>query len=144
MVNPGRQLSPTQLLTHCLAWWDEGENQKGVKVRKLVGWHKISLISKAKLHTQAKQNKKLLLSFGRKMFRAISRKAGFHQAQWLLGKTNAITPDAPPSFTFPQLYMLSTTSYGIGHPFGQLMSAVPAAPPHSLLPTPSLLMGRAT
>jgi len=33
---------------------------------------------------------------------------------------------SPLPSSFPQLFMLSMTSYGIEHPFGQLGSAVPA------------------
>ena len=46
---------------------------------------------------------------------------------------------SPPSFFFPQLYMLSMMSYGMEYPFGQLGSAVPAASPPNFLGTPSLL-----
>jgi len=47
-------------------------------------------------------------------------------------------PAQPP---FPPLYKLSMTFYGMGYPFGQLGSAVPAVPPPSSLCTPSLLAG---
>ena len=52
-----------------------------------------------------------------------------HHVQQLLGKTNAITLNVPSSFFFPQLYVLSMTSYGMEYPFGQLGSAVPAVSP---------------
>ena len=46
------------------------------------------------------------------------------------------------SFFIPRLYMLRVTSYGMGYPFSQLGSAVPAGSPSSFLCTPSLLVGR--
>uniref|UniRef100_A0A8B9Z8D6 Copper-transporting ATPase 1 n=1 Tax=Buteo japonicus TaxID=224669 RepID=A0A8B9Z8D6_9AVES len=39
--------------------------------------------------------------------------------------TNAITSNIPLSSSFPQLLLLSMTSYGLEYPFGQLGSAVP-------------------
>lgn len=48
---------------------------------------------------------------------------------------------SPPSFVFPQPYMLSMIPYGLGHPFGVLESAVQAVSPPSLLCTPSPLAG---
>jgi len=39
----------------------------------------------------------------------------------------------------PQFLLLSMMSYGTGHRFGQLQSAVPTLPPSSFLPTPSQL-----
>jgi len=50
------------------------------EVRKLSGRDKSSLIGKAKLNTQAKQNKEFIhyISAGRCL--AISREAGFHDA----------------------------------------------------------------
>ncbi|KAK4832965.1 hypothetical protein QYF61_026791 [Mycteria americana] len=43
-----------------------------------------------------------------------------------------------------ELYMLSMTPYGMGYPFGQLGSAVPAVSHPNFLCTPSLLAGRDT
>jgi len=50
--------------------------------------------------------------------------AVFHHTQSLLGKRNAITLNAPASFFFLQLLLLSTMSHGMEYPFGQLKSAV--------------------
>ena len=73
---------------------------------------------------------------------AIPRTAGLHHAQRGLGKTNAIAPNVPPSFSFPQLYMGSTTSYGLGSPLGQSGSAAPAvSPPTPCAPPGSSLVG---
>jgi len=81
------------------------------------------------LCAQAKQTKEFSQHFplaGR--CSAISRKAGLHHTEQLPRKTNAITLNVPPSFFFPQLYMLSMMSYGMEYPFGQLGSAVLAVP----------------
>jgi len=51
-----------------------------------------------------------------------------------------ITPKVPPFF-FPQGLLLCMMSYGTGHPFGQLGSAVLPVSPPSHLCTPSLLAG---
>ena len=40
------------------------------------------------------------------------------------------------SFFFPQIYVLSVTSYGMEYPFGQLGSAVPVVTPAIFLCTP--------
>jgi len=51
---------------------------------------------------KAKQNKEFIRCFpsaGR--CSAVSRKARIHQAQWLLGKTNAITPNISPFLLLP-------------------------------------------
>ena len=88
---------------------------------------------------QAKQNKEFIHCFplaGR--CSAIPRKAGLHHMSRFLGKTNTITPNALFSF-FPQLLLLSTTSYGMEHPSAHLGSAVLAVSPPSSLCTPSLL-----
>lgn len=42
----------------------------------------------------------------------------------------------------PQLLLLSTLSYHMGHPFGQLGSVVPVLPPRSFLCIPRLLTGK--
>jgi len=89
---------------------------------------------------QAKQNKEFIHYFpSAARCSAIARKAGLHHGY--LGRRMPELPTSLPSFFFPQLYMLSVTSYGMGHPFDQLGSAVPAVPPPSSLCTPSLLSG---
>ena len=55
-----------------------------------------------------------------------------------LGRQTPSLQMSPPSFFFPQLYMLGMTSYGLEYRLGQLGSAV--SPPGSLCP-PSLLAG---
>ena len=50
---------------------------------------------------------------------------------------------AAPSPTCPQLYIPRMTSHGMGHPIGQLRSAVPAASPPSFPCSPSPLAGGA-
>jgi len=55
---------------------------------------------------QAKQNDEFIYYFpsaGR--CSAVSRKAGLHQAQCLLGNTNAITPNVPLSSFFPEVFI---------------------------------------
>jgi len=51
-----------------------------------------------------------------------------------------LTPSPPP---FPELLLLTTMSYDMGYPFGQLGSAVPAVFPANLLHVPSLFTGGA-
>ena len=48
-------------------------------------------------------------------------------------------PTLPSSF--PSFFLLSMMSYGMGYPFGQLGSAVPAVSPPNFLCPPSLLVG---
>lgn len=55
-----------------------------------------------------------------------------HHMQWLLGKTNAVTPNVPPSFIFTQLLLVSTASYN-----NTLVHLGQMAWPYSL---PSLLL----
>jgi len=89
---------------------------------------------------QAKQNKEFIHYFpsaGR--CSSTSRKAGLCHAQRLLGKTNAIALNVP---LFLLLYMLSMASYGMGYPFGQLGSAVPAVSALNFLCSPRLLTSR--
>jgi len=91
---------------------------------------------------EAKQTKEFIHHFPlASRCSAIPRKAGLHHAYPLLGKRNAITSDALPSF-FPLLSVLSMMSYGMEYPFGLLGSAVLAVSPPSFLCTPSLLAGR--
>ena len=96
------------------------------------------------LCAQAKQTKEFSQHFplaGR--CSAISRKAGLHHTEQLPRKTNAITLNVPPSFFFPQLYMLSMMSYGMGCPFGQLGWLSGLCPlPSSCVPPASSLAGR--
>lgn len=60
-VGPRRQWNP-QLPTH-FPPVGQGENQKGEREKKLVDWDKDSLIDKAKLDVQPKQNKEVAYSF---------------------------------------------------------------------------------
>ena len=60
-----------------------------------------------------------------------------------LGRQAPSLRTSPPSFFFPQLYMLSMTSYGMEYPLGQLWSAVAAVSPPNSLCSPSLFTGGA-
>ena len=78
-VNLSRQSSPTQLLSHSPPW--DGERVGRIKVWKIIGWDKNSLIGKVKVvHTsKAKQGIHSLLPIGRQVFSHL-RKAGLHHA----------------------------------------------------------------
>ena len=67
--NPCWQLSTTQPLAYCPPWWD-GERTGRVKVRKLMGWDKDSLVGKAKaMHaSKAKPEIRSLLAISRQLF----------------------------------------------------------------------------
>ena len=120
-----------------------GERIRRVKVRKLIHWDKDSLIGKAKAvsTSKAKQEIDSPLPMGRQVFSHLQESRAPSHVTVTWEETNAITPNVPPSFFFPQLYMLSMTSYGLEYPCGQLGSAVPAVSPPNFLCTPSLLAG---
>jgi len=85
---------------------------------------------------QAKENKKLIRCFpSADRCSAISRKTGLHHTLRSLGKTDVITPNVPSSSFIPHVLLLSKTPYDVGHPFGQLGSAVPAVSPPSFFCT---------
>jgi len=69
--------------------------------------------------TQAKQGIHSLLAMAGRCA-AIRRRAGLHHASWLLGKTNASTPDVPPSFIFPQLSIAEHDAVWCRMSLGQL------------------------
>lgn len=73
-------------------------------------------------------------------------KAGLHDAELLLGKANRVTPNILPYSLFPTTLVLLMLSWVmtlcVGHPFGQLGSAVLAVSPPKLWCIPCLLAGR--
>lgn len=80
--NPVWQLSATQLYLSAL----EGGLIGRLKVGRFMGWDEHSLINKAKVYLQAKQNKEFIPYFlSPDKSSAISRKAGLHHAQLYLG-----------------------------------------------------------
>ena len=82
------------------------------------------------MRAEAKQNKEFIHSFpwaGR--CSASPGKQGSITRNGDLGRETPSLPMSPPSFFFPQLYILSMTSYGMRYPFGQFGSAVLAVPP---------------
>ena len=139
--NPSQQLSPTQPLAHS-PQWNGGENRKS-KNEKTRGLRErqSNRYSKSRAHKQSKT---------RNSFTTSHRQAGVQPSP---GKQGSITPNAylgrqmpslrtsPPSFFFPQLYMLSMTSYGMEYPFGHLGSAVPAVSQFLVHPQPTRWWG---
>jgi len=115
-----------------------------VKVRKLVGWDKHSLIGKAKTtHTsKSKEGIISLLPIGRQVFnhlqesRALSHVTG--------RRMPSLRTSTLPS-SFHSFILLSMMSYGVEHLCGQLAvsPAVPAVSPPNFLCTPSPLAGGA-
>ena len=99
-VDPSRQLSPTQPLARSPHSGME-ERIRRVTVRTLVGWDKDSLIGKAKATRAGKAKEGILsrLPIGRHS--ACSRRAGLHQAQWLLGKNTTIAASVTSSSFSP-------------------------------------------
>jgi len=71
--------------------------------------------AKAVRTSRAKEGIHSLISHWQAGVQPSRRKQGSIMCNRLLGKTNAITPNIPPPFFFPQFYMLSMTSYGIEH-----------------------------
>ena len=109
-----------------------GERIRRVKIRKLVGWDKDSLVGKAKAArtSKAKQGIHSPLPIGRQVFSHLQEGwAPLHVTVTWEDKRHL--SEHPPFLLLPQLCMLSMTSYGMGYPFGQLRSALPAsyAPP---------------
>jgi len=107
-----------------------------VKVRKLVGWVKASLIGKA---IKAKQGVHSLLPIGRQVFSRLQESPAPSRINgYLARRTPSLQLSPPFFFFFPQLYMPSVTLHG----FGQLGSAVPALPlPASCAPPDCSLVG---
>ena len=93
--------------------------------------------------SKAKQRINSLLPIGRQVFSHLqeSRAPSRVTVTWEDKHHHSERPPIPSSS--PSFLLLSMTSYGMGYPFGQLGSAVPAVSPPNLLPTPSLLTGRA-
>ena len=115
-----------------------------VKVRKLMGWDKDSLIGKAKAAhvSEEKQRINSPLPMGRQGFShpQESRAPSPVTVTWEDKHHNAECPPLPSS---SPAYVLSVVSYGMEYPFGQLGSAVLAvSPPNSPCPS-SPLAGRA-
>jgi len=111
-----------------------GERIRRVKVRKLLGWDKDSLMGKTEAvqKSKAKQGIQVLLPISRQVL-TIPRKAGLHRAQHLLWKTNAITPNIPlsPSFYWwawhHMLWDIPLVSWG--HLFQLGLLPISCAPP---------------
>ena len=141
--NPRWQLSTTKPLTHCPCVW-MGETIRRVKVRKLVGWDKDNLIDKAKASGTSKAKPGIhspLPMGGQAGVQPSPGKQGSITRNGDLGRqTPSLWMSLPSSF-FPQLYMLSMTSYGMEYPFGQFGSAVLCVSPPNFLGTPSPLAG---
>ena len=99
-----------------------GERIRRVKVRKLVGWENDSFIGKAKAAHTSKANQGIhsLLPIGRQVFSHLqeSKATSRVMVTWEDKRHHSECP-LPSSF-FPQLCMLSVTSYGMEYPFGQL------------------------
>ena len=120
-----------------------GERIGRVKVRKLVGSDKDSLISKAKAAhgSKAKQGTHSLLPIGGQVFSHLqeSRAPSRITVTWADKRHHLEHPPLPPSS--PQLSMLSVTSYGMEYPlvsWGQLSRLCPlptscAPPAYSLV-----------
>ena len=95
--NPSQQRRTTQGLTP-FPPHEMGDRTGKVKVTKLMDWDKDCLIGKAKTINASKANKEVIRYFSSaSRCSAISRKAGLHHAQWLLGKTSIITLNVPAS-----------------------------------------------
>ena len=92
--------------------------------------------SKSHVCKQAKQRIHSLLPIFRQVFSQLqeSRAPSCVMVTW---EDKLYHSERPPSFFFPQLYMLSMMSYGMEYPFGQLGSAVPAVSPPNFLCTPA-------
>lgn len=105
-----------------------------VKIGKLMGWNKDSLIGRAKaLHTRkTKQGIDSLLPMGRQVFCHPWGAQPHHMEQ--VGNTNTITPNVL-SF-LPPLYLLTMLSCGLEYPSGLLGSPVLAGfpPKHPYIP----------
>lgn len=84
---PVAKLKPYLLADPHPTWWGikwEGQKQE-------------SSIREPKQHVQAKQNKELIYFFpSANRYLAISKEAGLHYVQYLLGKPNAKTRNFPP------------------------------------------------
>ena len=130
---------------HSLSLSGMGQRIRKVKVRKLVGWDKDSLIDKAKAkqHKQSKRRNSFITSHQQAGVQPSPGKQGTITHNSYLGRQMPSLWTSPPSFFFPPLYMLSMTSYGMEYPSGQLGSAVPAVSPPNSLCTPSVLAGGA-
>lgn len=86
-----------------------GKNVGRAKVSQAVGWDNLRV--KAKLHAQAKQDKEFTRHFpsvGRGL--ALSRKAGLHEVEQWLGKTNAIMLPVFPFLLLPPALTAATAS----------------------------------
>lgn len=102
-----------------------------VTARKLIGWGEDVLIAKATNTNKAKQGTNSLLPMAGRCS-AVSRRAGLHQVEWILGKTNVTTPSVPLSSFFPPFYILAMMSYGLEYPSDQFGPPVPAMPPYNV------------
>lgn len=100
------------------------ENWKNNCIKNLWVEIKTAQQIKQKLCAQAEQSQEFSCTFpleGR--CPASPRRTGTIM-QCFFGMTNADIPNVPPPPSLPQLLLLSTMPYGMGHPYGQSGSAV--------------------
>ena len=121
-----------------------GERIGRVKVRKLMGWDKDSLIGKAKAtHTsKAKQGIHSLLPVGRQVFSHLqeSRAPSLLMATW---ETNAITPNILPFLLLHSALYAEHDVLWSGISLGSVGDSCPSCVPSQLLVPPQPLAGGA-
>lgn len=104
----------------------EGERIQRVKVRKFVGWYKYSLMDKAKLCMQARQNKEFIQQFpgaGGCLATPRNWRNGWtYDCYW--GRQMLSLQIFCSPFLFPEIYVPSMKPFDMEHPLGQLGSAV--------------------
>ena len=100
--NPSWQLSTTQPLTH-LPHSGIGERIRRIKVRKLMGCDKDSLIGKAKAthSSKAKQGIHLPLPIGRQVFSHLQESRAPSRVNGYLGRQNTMIPNVSSFLLLP-------------------------------------------
>ena len=138
MFNPSWQLNTVQLLA-LSPLSGIGERIRRVKFRKLVGWNKDNSTGKAKAvcASKAKQGIHSLVLISGQVFSHLQESRGPSGVEVTWENKTPSPRTSSPSFFLLQIYVLSTMSYGLQHPFGQLGSAVTSVSPPSLLCTPT-------
>lgn len=124
--NPSQQLSTMQPFSPS----GKEKRTRRVKATKLVCWDKDCLGKANAMHpSKVKQEINSAFPLDRHMF-SLHHESRAPSHVLMTREINSIPLNVPSSFFFPQLYLLSMISYGMGYPCDQpsLLCPIPASP----------------